>query len=74
MDDETLKRRLNLELENLSFNQLTELGNEAVNLGLIAGHGYHNGQYEIIQQGKIVTLAPREAFQYLQQLVRSVNG
>lgn len=73
MDDGNLKRRLNLELENLSFNPLTELGNEAVNLGLISGHGYHKGQYEIIQRGKIVTLSPREAFQYLQQLIRSVN-
>ena len=56
--------------ETLSLNQLNDLGNQAIKLGLIAGHGHHQGQYEIIRQGKILTLAPQEAVTFLQQLVQ----
>jgi hypothetical protein len=41
MNEDSLKQRINLELESISWNQLTEVGNQAVKLGLIAGHGYH---------------------------------
>ena len=35
---------LNLEVEINSCNQLTNLANQAVSLGLILGHGYHGGK------------------------------
>lgn len=65
------------ELEGLSealtgVNQLTELGNRAMQLGLIVGHGYHGGQYEILRQGEIVTLDPPAAVQFLQGLIQDV--
>ena len=71
MNEDSLKRRINLELESISCNQLNELGNQAVKLGLIAGHGYHKGQYEILRQGKALLMSPDEAIQYLQQLIQS---
>jgi hypothetical protein len=73
MDDESLKRQLDLDVENLSLNQLNNLGNQAVSMGLIAGHGYHKGQYEIIRHGKILTLSAQKAFDYLQELIQSVS-
>lgn len=71
--DDDIKQRLNLEIESLSVNQLTELGNQAIQMGLIAGHGYHRGQYEILRQGKIMLMTPQEALVYLQDLIRSVS-
>ena len=71
--NEYLKHQLNQEVESISLNQLTDLGNQAVAMGLIAGHGYHKGQYEIIRQGKIITLPVQQAFDYLQGLIRSVT-
>ena len=71
--DDAIQQQLNTEIENLSVNQLNDLGNRAVKLGLIAGHGHHQGQYEIIRQGKIVTLSPKQALTYLQQLIDSVT-
>ncbi|NJL86321.1 MAG: hypothetical protein HC886_10630 [Leptolyngbyaceae cyanobacterium SM1_1_3] len=71
--DDPIKQRLNLEIEGMSVNQLTELGNQAIQMGLIAGHGYRRGQYEILRQGKVVLLPPQEALIYLQDLVRSIS-
>lgn len=73
MHDDGLKRRLDLEIETLSLNQLNNLGNQAVRMGLIAGHGYHKGQYELIRQGQVLTMTVEHAFQYLQNLIRSVR-
>ena len=61
--------QLDLELESVSTNQLTELGNRAIQLGLIAGHGYHGGQYELLHQGQFILLPPHEAEQYLRALI-----
>ena len=69
MDDDFIDQS-DSEGETLSLNQLNDLGNQAIKLGLIAGHGHHQGQYEIIHQGKILTLAPQEAVTFLQQLVQ----
>jgi hypothetical protein len=68
--EDMFTNRMNLELESISFNQLNDLGNEAIKLGLIAGHGHHGGQYEVIHQGKIVTLAPSEAIAFLENLIK----
>jgi hypothetical protein len=73
MNEDSLKQRINLELESISWNQLTEVGNQAVKLGLIAGHGYHKGQYEILRQGKVLLMSPDEALNYLQNLIQSLQ-
>jgi hypothetical protein len=73
MDEELLKQRLNLELDAIACNQLNELGNRAVQMGLIAGHGYRGGQYEILRQGKAIALSPKEAQVYLQELITKGN-
>jgi hypothetical protein len=73
MNEDSLKQRINLELETISCNQLNELGNQAVKLGLIAGHGYHKGQYEILRQEKVLLMSPDEAIEYLQQLIQSIQ-
>jgi hypothetical protein len=73
MNEDSLKQRINLELESISCNQLNELGNQAVKLGLIAGHGYHKGQYEILRQGKALLMSPDEAIEYLQGLIQSIQ-
>lgn len=69
MTDDDTQNRLDLELEAVSLNRLNELGNQAIALKLIAGHGYHQGQYEIIRQGQVLTMTPGEAVSYLQALV-----
>jgi hypothetical protein len=74
MDEEMLKRRLNAEIESMSFNQLNELGNRAISLGLIAGHGYRGGQYELLRQGKALLMSPEEAQTYLENLIKEMGG
>ncbi|MBE9062409.1 hypothetical protein IQ256_15715 [cf. Phormidesmis sp. LEGE 11477] len=59
------------DVENGGLNQLHNLGNRAVSLGLIAGHGHHQGSYELIEQGEVVTLSPQEAIAYLEDLIAS---
>lgn len=74
MDEELLKRRLNQELEMISYNKLTEVGNQAVSLKLIAGHGYRGGKYEILRQGKALLMSPEEAQTYLENLIEELNS
>jgi len=59
--------------ENVGLSTLTHLGNEAVALGLIAGHGHHQGKYEIIHNGEIITVSSGEAVTYLQDLIQSAK-
>ncbi len=73
LDEEVLENRMNLELESIGLNQLNDLGNKAISLGLIAGHGHHGGQYELLHQGKVVTIAPSEAVTYLENLIQEVG-
>jgi hypothetical protein len=73
--DETLfTNRMNLELESISMNKLNDLGNNAIRLGLIAGHGHHGGQYELLHKGQVVTLSPSEAVTYLENLIQEVGS
>jgi hypothetical protein len=74
MSEELFGNRINLELESVSLNQLNDLGNKAISLGLIAGHGHHGGQYELLHQGKVVTLSASEAVTYLENLIKEVGG
>jgi hypothetical protein len=55
------------------LNQLTLLGNQAIDRGLIIGHGYHRGNYEILLKGEVLTLSPDEAIAYL-LCVLAVDG
>lgn len=73
MDEELLGNRMNLELESIGLNQLNDLGNKAISLGLIAGHGHHGGQYELLHQGKVVTISPSEAVTYLENLIQEAE-
>ncbi len=73
MEEDELRQRLNLEVETNSINHLTELGNQAVALGLIAGHGFHGGKYEILRQGKVILLPANEASTYLEKLLQSLT-
>ncbi len=73
MNDEELRESMNLEMETMSINRLTEVGNLAVSLGLIAGHGFHGGKYEILKQGQIILLPVNEAETYLEQLIKTVT-
>ena len=73
MDEEWLKHRLNQEIEVISLNKLTELGNQAISLGLIAGHGYRGGKYEILRQGKALMMSPEEAQTYLENLIKEIG-
>jgi hypothetical protein len=68
-NDELSEQRLNQELENISLNQLNELGNRAVQLGLIIGHGHRGGQYEILSKQEVVLLSPKAAQTYLTELI-----
>ncbi len=74
MNEEWLKNRLNQEIEVISLNKLTELGNQAISLGLIAGHGYRGGKYEILRQGKALMMSPDEAQTYLENLIKDIGA
>lgn len=74
MEEDQMRQRLEQEMDMISINNLTELGNRAIQLGLIAGHGYHQGQYELIREGKIMLMSPQEAATYLQELVEQAEG
>ena len=73
MSDDGVRPKMDREREAMSLNQLNALGNRAVALGLIAGHGHHRGQYEILRQGQVRLMSPREAVTYLQSLIQSVT-
>ena len=74
MDEESFRERLNLEFEADSLNKLTNLGNQAISLGLISGHGYRGGKYEILKQGKFIVLSPEEAQVYLTKLIKEIGS
>lgn len=61
-------------LAAIDTNQLTELGNRAVKLKLIAGHGFHKGRYELLRQGEVITLSPKEAIGYLKLLINEAES
>ncbi|MCX5933861.1 MAG: hypothetical protein NTU99_03605 [Pseudanabaena sp. LacPavin_0818_WC45_MAG_42_6] len=73
MNEDELSQRLNLEVETMSVNKLTETGNLAVSMGLIAGHGFHGGKYEILRNGEAILLPVNEAEIYLEQLIKTAT-
>jgi hypothetical protein len=43
-------------------------------LGLIIGHGFHKGQYEVLHRGEALLMSPKEAIAYLQQIIQTAEG
>lgn len=72
MNENDLKYQLDLEVESMGINKLTEVGNAAVSMGLIAGHGFRGGKYEILRKGQVILLPVEEAMDYLEQLIKTV--
>jgi hypothetical protein len=72
--DEDLIKQINQEVDAMSINELHELGNQAISLGLIIGHGYRNNQYEILRRTEAILLSPKEARMYLKNLIDQVGG
>jgi hypothetical protein len=73
MDEKNEEQILNqpvAALKSFSINELTQLGNQAVKRGLISGHGYHGGKYEILCNGQIFLLSPDAAHSYLKNLLK----
>ena len=56
--------------EAADYNQLHDLGNRAIALGLIIGHGYHQGKYELLHRGEVLLLPPQEAVSHLRSLLQ----
>jgi hypothetical protein len=73
-EEQHLADRLHLEVEMLDMNRLTNLGNQAQALGLIDGHGYRGGHYEILRHGEFLLFSAVEAQVYLQQLVKELTN
>lgn len=71
MNEEELRQKLEREMETLSYNRLHKLGNDAVTAGLIIGHGYRGGKYEILRKDQELLLTPEEAEKYLEDLLKS---
>ena len=74
MNEEELKKLLNQEVDMMSINQLNELGNRAVKMGLIVGHGYRGGKYEVLRNGEALMMTPQEAQSYLESLIKEIGG
>ncbi|HEY9739976.1 MAG TPA: hypothetical protein V6C90_05750 [Coleofasciculaceae cyanobacterium] len=68
-NDEQILNQRSAGVESVSTSELTKLGNQAVKRGLISGHGYHGGKYEILCNGQIFLLSPEDAYSYLKNLV-----
>lgn len=59
--------------EAMGWNQLSSLGNHAIELGLIIGHGFYKGQYEILKPGEPMLMSPDAALLYLQKLIQEAG-
>lgn len=68
-NDEQILNQRSAGVESVFTNEITKLGNQAVKRGLISGHGYHGGKYEILCNGQIFLLSPEDAHSYLKNLV-----
>lgn len=71
MNNSSTQSTPDYEHENVDLTQLNALGNQAVRLGFIAGHGHRQGQYEILRQGEVLTFSPQAAALYFQDLLKA---
>lgn len=72
MNENTQGQILNPEsstAKSICTQELTKLGNQAVKMGLISGHGYYQGNYEILCNGQLFLLSLEKAHSYLHNLV-----
>ncbi len=74
MNEDSLENQLNKEVESLNINHLNQLGNKAVKLRLIIGHGYFHGKYEILLKDDTLLLSPPQAQEYLEKLIAENGG
>lgn len=75
MEEELFERSPeDLAVDFESLNKLIKLGNQAISLKLIAGHGFHGSKYEIIHQGKILLMSPEEAEKFLEDLIKEIGN
>ncbi|NEO27261.1 MAG: hypothetical protein F6K03_10275 [Kamptonema sp. SIO4C4] len=74
MDEEQVRQQLDTEMIMMNFNRLYELGNQAIQLGLIAGHGFQGGMYEILKNGEALTMSPETAQTYLKKLIEEAEA
>lgn len=72
MNEEVRQQQVRAELEGMFINELNGLGNQACDLGLIVGHGYRAGQYEILCRDQAIVLPPNQALTYLRELIEQV--
>jgi hypothetical protein len=59
--------------EASALNRLNQLANQAIELKLISAHGYHQGQYELLRNGKFILMTPIEAVHYLEELIATTG-
>ena len=63
------------EEQNFDYSALNTLGTRAIARGLLIGHGYHHGQYELLLAATSthpvtpLLLSPRQAYGYLKSLL-----
>lgn len=63
------------EEQSFDYSALNTLGTRAIALGLLIGHGYHQGQYELLLAATSthpvtpLLLSPRQAYGYLKALL-----
>ena len=67
--EEMFRQQLKEQSDLIAINMLNDLGNQAIKIGLIVGHGYHDGKYEILRKNEIMNLTSEEAQTYLQKLI-----
>ncbi|MEM8642601.1 MAG: hypothetical protein AAGG51_27855 [Cyanobacteria bacterium P01_G01_bin.54] len=73
--EKDLEQQLDDEIAFASINTLNDLGNQAIAAGLIIGHGFHQGDYEILRRGEVLRFSPPEAQAYLSELLeKKGNG
>jgi hypothetical protein len=72
--EEMLRQQLKEEGDFATINILNDTANEALQMGLIIGHGYHGEKYEILHKSEVVLLSPKEAQAYLQNLIDESEG
>lgn len=73
-NEEQIYNQRSTGVESVLTKELTKFGNQAVKRGLISGHGYYQGKYEILCNGQIFLLSPEKAHSYLKSLVEQHQG
>lgn len=70
---ENYAKEHDVKFESDGWNELSSLGNRAVTLNLIIGHGFHRGQYEVLHRSEALLMSPQEAIAYLQEIIQGAE-